>query len=82
MKISHYKYTKGFMKLYYGNTIHFTVTAWDRGSTSETTFDSSTRKVSKKFDQTLYGNDWNETNTSNQPKVCCKGSTIILILME
>ena len=48
----------------------------NKGLNSELTFDSSTRKISKLKDNTLYELDANESATGNQPKLCIKANKI------
>ena len=47
-----------------------------KGLDSELTFDSSTRKISKLKDNTLYELDANQSATGNQPKLCTKANKI------
>ena len=48
----------------------------DRGLASEVTVDSSTNKVSKLYDQSLYGNNAEQTTTINQPTLCTAATRI------
>ena len=43
---------------------------FDRASSSQVTYDTTSRKVSKVFDQSLSGNDASQTTAARQPKVC------------
>ena len=48
----------------------------DKGLDSELIFDSSTRKISKLKDNTLYELDANQNVAGNQPKLCTKANKI------
>ena len=51
----------------------------DTGNTHESTYDSTTRKVSKLFDQSLPQDDAEKITTSLQPVLCTKGNRLMVV---